>query len=234
MDTIIKENSVEPSFQAVPKTLPTAFFSPSHNQTIPVGRYLPIKRAIDLIAAFVLTLTVLSWLYPIMFLLIRLSSRGNAIFIQKRIGKNGKVFNCYKFRTMYVNNDADTREAQLNDKRITRIGKWLRNTYIDELPQLINVLMGDMSLIGPRPHMLHHHYEFCARIPSYDRRHIVKPGITGLSQAKGYHGSMHHSYGIHGRTRLDLFYLKKMSLKLDTIILIKTALTILQFDKRRK
>jgi lipopolysaccharide/colanic/teichoic acid biosynthesis glycosyltransferase len=228
MDTITKENTRDSDFQIM-EPLPALFMPAPEELT---SNYLPVKRVLDVVISSVLLLTVLSWLYPLLSVLIRLTSKGGTLFIQRRIGRNGKIFNCYKFRTMVVNNDADMIEAQLNDSRITKIGKWLRSTYIDELPQLINVLAGDMSIVGPRPHMLYHHHKFCSEVPSYDCRHSVNPGITGLSQVKGYHGSMFAPYRIHGRTRLDLFYVEKMSLKLDMMILAKTFLIVFSKDKK--
>jgi len=188
----------------------------------------------DISVASILMLLVLSWLYPLLALLISVTTRGGALFSQKRIGYKGKVFRCYKFRTMYINKEADIREASTDDERITRLGNLLRATYIDELPQLWNVLRGEMSIVGPRPHMLFHHRKFCRKITHYNYRHEVKPGITGLAQVKGYHGAVCDDYRIIGRTRLDLFYMQKASLKLDMIILAHTAAIMLTFNKKRR
>lgn len=187
------------------------------------------KRFFDVTISSLLVLGLLSWLFPILCLLIKLSSRGPILFIQKRVGFKNQVFNCIKFRTMYVNDEADIQEAIQGDKRITRLGKILRKTYLDELPQLINVLKGEMSLVGPRPHMLYHHRKFSAMIPDYRTRHWVKPGITGLAQVKGYHGPFSDESTINGRTRLDLFYVKKASIGLDIKIFLKTLSIILSF-----
>jgi putative colanic acid biosynthesis UDP-glucose lipid carrier transferase len=143
------------------------------------------------------------------------------------------LFNCYKFRTMRINADADTKEAQLNDQRITTVGKWLRNKYIDELPRLPKVLAGDMSIAGPRPHMISPHFKFCSEIPLYDYRHIIKPGITCLSQVKGYHGAMLEKYRILGCTKQDRFNLQKMSFGLDLIILVKTLFIVFPFNSKK-
>src|SRR5579872_2110000 len=202
MDTITQEKVTDIELQVMQQPLP-ALYIPVPDEKEGVANYLLLKRAFDVVSASVLLLAIFSWLYPLLYLLIRSTSKGGALFIQKRVGLNGKVFNCLKFRTMVINTEADYMEAQLNDMRITRIGKWLRNTYIDELPQLLNVLVGDMSIIGPRPHMLYHHQKFCDEIPCYNYRHCVKPGITGLSQVKGYHGSVYDPYRIHGRTKLE-------------------------------
>jgi len=220
MDTITKEKTDSTELKIVKQPLMIPLFYSKEG----AGHYWIFKRIFDIVFASFLIITILSWLYPLMFVLINISSKGGTLFVQKRIGLYGKVFNCYKFRTMVINKDADIAEAVLNDKRITKIGKWLRMTYLDELPQLINVLCGDMSIVGPRPHMLYHHRKFCQEIPKYNYRHNVKPGITGLSQMKGYHGSVFDHYRIYGRTRLDLFYVKKTSFQFDMVIIIKTVL----------
>ena len=181
-----------------------------------------VKRAFDITVASILGLGLLSWIYPLMYILIKTGSRGPLLFRQKRIGYRGQEFNCIKFRTMYVNEQSDTLEASKNDRRITPIGRFLRKTCLDELPQLLNVLMGDMSIVGPRPHMISHHKRFASTLHNYDARHYVKPGITGLAQVKGYHGTIMDFRCLHGRTRLDLFYVKKASLGLDIKILMGT------------
>jgi lipopolysaccharide/colanic/teichoic acid biosynthesis glycosyltransferase len=144
---------------------------------------------------------------------------------------NGKEFLCYKFRTMVLNAESDTAGAVRNDQRITPIGKLLRATYIDELPQLINVLKGEMSIIGPRPHMLYHHNKFLKEVPLYNCRHQVKPGITGLAQVKGYHGLIADQFHLRSRTKFDLFYVQKLSWRLDMMILMKTISAVLLFNK---
>jgi len=229
MDTITKENIGSADL----KITKQHFIVPVPYKKEDAIYYL-LKRSFDVVMASILILVLLSWLYPLMFILINVSSKGGTLFIQKRVGLRGKVFNCFKFRTMVINKESDLVEAALNDKRITKIGKLLRMTYIDELPQLFNVLLGDMSIVGPRPHMLYHHRKFCQEIPLYNYRHQVKPGITGLSQVKGYHGSVFDHYRIYGRTRLDLFYVRKASLKLDLIILVRTGLIICSFNKKQK
>jgi putative colanic acid biosysnthesis UDP-glucose lipid carrier transferase len=229
MDTITKENIGRSDLKVIKQhfTIPVPYKKEDTTYDL-------LKRFFDITIASVLLLAFLSWIYPLMFILINISSKGGTLFIQKRVGLRGKVFNCFKFRTMVLNKESDQVEAVLNDKRITKIGQFLRMTYIDELPQLINVLLGDMSIVGPRPHMLYHHRKFCSEIPLYNYRHQVKPGITGLSQVKGYHGAVFGQYRIYGRTRLDLFYVRKASLKLDLIILIKTGLIICSFNKKTK
>jgi len=231
MDTIAKETLLERDLIVIQQAHPPVHYTYHREEA---SGYLPFKRVFDVFLSAILILTVLSWLYPLLAILINISSRGGTLFIQKRVGLNGKEFSCLKFRTMFVNKEADKIAAQENDKRITRIGSWLRTTNIDELPQLINVLMGDMSIIGPRPHMLHHHDQFSAAIPYYNYRHHIKPGITGLSQILGYHGWIASRRDIISRTRLDLFYVKKISFGLDMYILFKTVTIFFAINKKRK
>ncbi len=230
MDTIANEQAECAELKIVkrPIMMPLSYYEEG------VAGYWNLKRGFDIVVSLVLIVAVLSWLCPLLFILINISSRGGTFFIQKRIGLDGRIFKCIKFRTMVVNKDADTLEAAFNDKRITKIGKWLRMTYIDELPQLFNVLYGDMSIVGPRPHMLYHHRKFSMEIPSYNLRHRVKPGITGLAQIKGYHGSVFDHYRIYGRTKLDLFYVQKASFTLDMSILMETVLIIFTFNKKSR
>lgn len=181
-----------------------------------------IKRVSDLVIASLLIITVLSWLTPLLFLLIKISSPGPLFFKQRRIGLHGKTFVCLKFRTMRINDHSDTQQAVSDDKRITKLGLLLRITHIDELPQLFNVLVNDMSIVGPRPHMLYHDQLFSAMIPGYRLRHMLKPGITGLAQARGCHGATPDFKSISDRTRLDLFYVQHVSFLLDMKIVLLT------------
>jgi putative colanic acid biosynthesis UDP-glucose lipid carrier transferase len=134
MDTLTQEKATDIELQVMQQPLP-ALYVPIPYEKDRIANYLIFKRVFDVVAASVLLMAVFSWLYPLLYVLIRLTSKGGALFIQKRVGLNGKVFNCLKFRTMVINSEADFIEAGLNDTRITMIGKWLRNTYIDELPQ---------------------------------------------------------------------------------------------------
>lgn len=183
------------------------------------------KRAIDLILSAVLIVLVLTWLTPVLYVLIRLGSEGGAFFRQTRMGRNGKLFVCLKFRTMYLNEKSDILQASADDQRITPLGRWLRRFHIDELPQLINVLRGDMSLVGPRPYMLADHELFGSLLPDYDLRHSVKPGLTGLAQVKGFHGPTPDFRSIRCRTRLDHFYVQKSGLFLDLKIIAATIIS---------
>lgn len=185
--------------------------------------YFTLKRILDFTISALFIATVLIWLFPILALLIKLTSKGPVLFVQKRTGLLGKEFNCFKFRTMYTNKDADTKQAVLGDKRITTIGKFLRMMHFDEMPQLFNVLLGDMSLVGPRPHMLYHTRFYAQYIPYYNLRHEAAPGMTGMAQIKGYVGEINLERDLRKRIQWDIYYLKNRSIKLDIMILLSTA-----------
>ena len=174
--------------------------------------YLLFKRGLDILLSLVFVICVLTWLLPILSLLIIIDSNGPIFFIQDRIGKNGRPFRCLKFRTMIVNDEANERQAEKNDYRITRIGNFLRKTNIDEFPQFINILIGDMSVIGPRPHMLSDCTRFSFVIPAYNFRTLMRPGITGLAQVKGYHGPTPDYESIFIRYHWDREYIRKANL----------------------
>jgi putative colanic acid biosynthesis UDP-glucose lipid carrier transferase len=185
-------------------------------------KYLFFKRFLDILFSVVILLFILSWLLPILGLLIRLDSKGPVVFKQKRIGLNGKSFVCLKLRTMNLNKEADEIPARENDYRITRLGKFLRKTYLDELPQFFNVLAGQMSLVGPRPHMTADCTRFSFVIPSYSFRHLAKPGITGWAQVKGYHGPTRDYESIINRYYWDAEYVRKAGWWLDVKIIVLT------------
>lgn len=181
------------------------------------------KRAFDVIFSGLVTVFILSWLIPLVGILIKLESRGPVFFIQQRNGINNRVFNCLKFRSMTPNDYADTHQATKNDPRVTRIGSFLRNTSLDEMPQFLNVLMGDMSIVGPRPHTIPMNETFKTQIERYNSRHKIKPGITGLAQVRGYRGEIEHPHQIRSRVRLDYFYINNWSFLLDMEIMVKTV-----------
>ncbi len=158
---------------------------------------------------------------------IKLNSRGPVFFIQRRVGRGLKSFRCIKFRTMVLNYDADKCSASDSDQRVTSVGKFLRKTSLDELPQFINVLLGDMSIVGPRPHMFADCNRFSEYIQDYKLRSMVRPGITGLAQVKGFRGPAEDSYNIITRFYYDSVYIQKMSFLLDINILLNTIFQVL-------
>jgi len=191
-----------------------------------VGRrnYLLAKRIFDIIGSLLFIVLIFSWLFPILWLLIRLDSRGPVFFVQKRVGFLGVSFSCLKFRTMYVNREANTRQATENDPRITRMGKFLRYSNLDEIPQFLNVLVGHMSIVGPRPHMYKDFSSFSKVVDSYKFRSIMKPGITGLAQVKGYRGPAQNFDQIFRRFQWDAFYVRNANFWLDMRIIHRTAM----------
>jgi putative colanic acid biosynthesis UDP-glucose lipid carrier transferase len=197
--------------------------------------YFIAKRGMDLASALLISLLIFPWLFPIIIVLIKLDSRGPAFFRQKRVGFLGETFRCYKFRTMYVNDAADTRQAIKNDPRVTRIGRFLRNTGLDELPQFINVLLGHMSIVGPRPHMLKDSQEFAEVVADYKFRNLVRPGITGMSQVRGYRGPATTFQSIFRRYQWDAYYVRNINFFLDMKIMAETGLLMLKsvFQKEK-
>ena len=191
-----------------------------------------IKRVFDVVFSLLIIIGILSWLTPILAIIIKLESKGPVFFIQKRNGLNYKEFNCYKFRSMYINDKADTDLASKNDVRITKIGKFIRKTSIDELPQFFNVLKGDMSVVGPRPHMVSVANLYAANVDKFMVRHFVKPGITGLAQTKGYRGEVETDEDIINRVKYDIFYMENWSILLDIQIIIKTIYNTLKGDEK--
>ena len=185
--------------------------------------YYLFKRMFDLSVSLILFICCFSWLFPLLALIIKLDSRGPVFFTQRRVGRAGKSFRCYKFRTMVENSDANTTQARENDIRITRIGNFLRKTSLDELPQFLNVLLGEMSIVGPRPHMHADCDRFSSLVRSYKFRSFVKPGITGLAQIKGYRGPTTTYQSIFRRYQYDAFYVRNCNFWLDMRIIRKTA-----------
>jgi putative colanic acid biosysnthesis UDP-glucose lipid carrier transferase len=187
-----------------------------------------VKRVFDFTFTMAVTVLLLSWLVPLIALLIRMDSKGPVFFMQLRTGRDNQSFWCLKFRTMYVNGEANTKQATKDDPRITPVGRFLRQTSLDELPQFFNVLMGDMSIVGPRPHMLKHTEEYSQMIENFMHRHYIKPGITGLAQAKGYRGETKSLILMKNRVKLDRFYMDNWTLALDIKILFLTIYSMMK------
>ncbi|MEC4003512.1 exopolysaccharide biosynthesis polyprenyl glycosylphosphotransferase [Flavobacterium sp. SUN052] len=191
-----------------------------------------IKRSFDLIFASIVIIGILSWLIPILALLIKLESKGPVFFKQRRNGLNYHEFDCYKFRSMTLNEIADLEQVSKNDPRITKIGKFIRKTSIDELPQFFNVILGDMSVVGPRPHMVSHTEMYAKRVDKFMVRHFIKPGITGLAQTNGYRGEVESEKDIINRVKYDIFYLENWSLLLDSKIVFLTVLNAVKGEDK--
>jgi len=184
---------------------------------------LALKRALD-VAGSALGLVILLPLFPLVALAIKLDSPGPVFFRQERRGFNGRTFHIWKFRSMTVTESGrKMTQAKVGDKRITKIGAFIRRTSIDELPQLINVLSGEMSLVGPRPHALVHDDELGEQLASYAHRQRIKPGITGWAQVNGFRGETTTFEQIEGRTRHDLYYIDNWSIFLDCWIIVLTV-----------
>jgi len=185
----------------------------------------PAKRVLDLVAAIAL-LVMFAPVLAVVALLVRLDSKGPVFFRQTRTGLRGRAFAIVKFRTMRVLDDgAVIAQTRRDDPRLTKVGRWLRRWNIDEIPQLFNVLIGDMSLVGPRPHALSHDHDYERRISLYARRHNVKPGITGWAQINGYRGEIDTDDKIRKRVEHDLFYIDNWSMWLDLKIIARTVLS---------
>ncbi len=182
-----------------------------------------IKNVFDFFFSLFVIIFLFSWLFPIFAIIIKLNSKGPVFFVQKRTGRDNVPFNCYKFRTMYVNDGADMVQARQNDSRVTKIGAFLRKTSMDELPQFFNVLAGNMSVVGPRPHMLLHTEQYSELINNFLVRHYAKPGITGWAQVNGYRGETKDLSDMEGRVEHDIWYIENWSFILDLKIIWKTV-----------
>ncbi len=191
---------------------------------------LIIKRCFDLLFSTIVIITVLSWVTVILGILIKLESRGPVFFIQPRAGRNGKYFMCLKFRSM--RQGSGVKQATKNDPRITKIGRVIRKLSIDELPQFINVFRGQMSVVGPRPHIKDLNDKYDSTISNYNDRILVKPGITGLSQITGHRGETNGKSSMSNRIRIDILYLRSWTLYLDLVIIYKTIVDVLFFKSK--
>jgi len=191
-----------------------------------------VKRSFDIALSLFVIIAVLSWLIPLLGLIIKLESKGPVFFKQKRNGLDYKEFYCYKFRSMRPNPEAHLHQIRKNDPRVTRVGRIIRKTSIDELPQFINVLKGEMSVVGPRPHMVSHTHMYAERIDKFMVRHFIKPGITGLAQVSGYRGEVEDDNHIINRVKYDIFYLENWSLLLDVKIVFQTVYNALRGEEK--
>lgn len=191
-----------------------------------------VKRMFDIVFSLSVIVFLLSWLIPIIALLIKLESKGPVFFKQYRYGVDFKLFLCYKFRSMTPNKESDRKQASKNDARVTRMGRFIRRTSIDELPQFFNVLFGDMSVVGPRPLLMSHTDDYKGKIKKFMVRHNVKPGITGLAQVSGYRGNIAKDSDMLNRVRYDIFYVENWSLLLDVNIILQTILNIFKGEEK--
>lgn len=200
---------------------------PLHN---PINSFA--KRVFDILFALLVILGLLSWLTPLLALIIRLESKGPIFFRQSRNGIDNQEFYCYKFRSMRPNKDSDQKWATKNDSRVTNVGRFIRRTSIDELPQFYNVLFGTMSVVGPRPHPLKLTDNLSKKIDKFMVRHFVKPGITGLAQVKGERGEIEKDSDGLNRLRFDIFYIENWSLVLDIKIIVQTVLNVFKGEEK--
>ncbi len=194
----------------------------------PIGMFY--KRCFDIVFSLVACVAIALFI-PIIALIIKLQSRGPIFFVQDRTGKYGRTFRCLKFRTMRTNGECNIRQCTKHDPRVFPFGRFLRRTNLDELPQFFNVLMGDMSIVGPRPHMLYHTDYYSKLIPHYMNRHFVRPGITGWAQVTGFRGETRELWQMEGRVRRDMWYINHWSLWLDLRIMVMTVKTIFVRDE---
>lgn len=190
-----------------------------------------LKRFFDILFSLFVIVFVLSWLIPLVGIIIKIESNGPIFFKQGRPGIDEKEFFCYKFRSMKINGTTE-KEASRNDPRVTKIGKFLRKTSIDELPQFFNVLLGDMSVVGPRPHLWSQNKAYASKIKKYMVRHYVKPGITGLAQVKGYRGEIETDEDMINRIKYDVFYIENWSFAMDLKIIVQTVVNIFKGEEK--
>ncbi len=194
----------------------------------PINKFA--KRTFDILLSLIVLIGILSWLTPLIALLIQLESRGPVFFKQLRNGIDYREFYCYKYRSMKPSTSVN--QATKGDSRVTKVGKFMRRTSIDELPQFINVLKGDMSVVGPRPHMVKHNEEFAQKVDKFMVRHFVKPGITGLAQVSGFRGEIETKKDIINRVKYDIFYVENWSLLLDIKLVILTILNAIKGEEK--
>lgn len=190
-----------------------------------------IKRVFDITFSLLVIFLLLSWLIPVLAILIKIESKGPVFFKQGRPGLDEEEFHCFKFRSMQLNGSTE-QEASKNDPRVTKTGKFMRKTSIDELPQFFNVLLGDMSVVGPRPHLWSQNKAYASKVKKYMVRHYVKPGITGLAQVKGFRGEIETQDDMVNRIKLDVFYIENWSMVLDVKIIVQTLVNIFKGEEK--
>ena len=190
-----------------------------------------LKRLFDIMLSGIFLVTVFPVIYLIVGTIIKLTSPGPVFFKQMRTGLNGREFKCYKFRSMRVNDEADKKQATVDDPRKTKFGNFLRRSNIDELPQFINVFRGEMSIVGPRPHMLAHTETYARLIDKYMVRHFIKPGVTGWAQTHGFRGETKELSQMEGRVQSDIWYMEHWTIWLDLYIIYKTIANVIVGEK---
>ncbi|WP_374173730.1 undecaprenyl-phosphate glucose phosphotransferase [Flavobacterium tructae] len=190
-----------------------------------------IKKVFDVVFSLSVILLVFPWLFPVIMLIIKIESPGPVFFKQERSGRDNRSFMCYKFRSMRVNRLAHKKQAEKGDSRVTKFGSFIRKTSIDELPQFFNVFLGDMSVVGPRPHMVNLAKEYSDLINNYLVRQYAKPGITGWAQVNGYRGETKELVDMENRVEYDIWYIENWSLMLDVKIIIKTIINIVKGEE---
>lgn len=200
----------------------------------PLGRFYNrwVKRVFDLSMSVLVMLSILSWLIPLLYLLQRVTGGGRLFFIQKRSGLDNKTFSCIKFTSMVDSPDANLKQASLQDPRITPLGRFLRKTNLDELPQFINVFLNQMSIVGPRPHMLAHTDRYKLLAEKFMLRQMVKPGITGLAQVRGFRGEIKSQEDLDMRIHFDLVYIEHWTFWMDIKIMLLTIINMIKGDKK--
>ncbi len=194
-----------------------------------VNRFL--KKIFDIFFSSFVLLFIFPWLFPIIMLIIKLESPGPVFFKQERSGRDNKSFTCLKFRSMRLNGSADSKQAKKGDIRITKFGSFMRKTSIDELPQFFNVFFGDMSVVGPRPHMVNHTKQYSELISNYLVRQYAKPGITGWAQVNGFRGETRELIDMENRVEYDIWYIENWNILLDVKIILKTVLNVFKGEE---
>ena len=193
-----------------------------------------LKRTFDIAFSGLILVFFLSWMFPLFALIIKLQNSGPVIYKQLREGKDGVHFLCFKFRTMHLNGESDYSWTKLNDPRVTKFGVFLRRTSLDEFPQFLNVFLGQMSVVGPRPHPIKLNDTYRDSIQKFSLRHETRPGVTGLSQMKGYRGSITHYHQMNSRVKLDRFYIRSWTFLLDLKIILLTIPATIHWGLSRK